>query len=76
MFGLSLLLTIIFYNYCRQLDPLLALIWFLSFLTREYAKLNERVIGDDGKFTDSLTDSLTYSLTHSLTQILTYSNTH
>ena len=28
--------------------------FFPSLLTREYAKRNERVIGDDGKFTHSL----------------------
>ena len=27
---------------------------FFPFLTREYAKYNEQVIGDDGKFTHSL----------------------
>ena len=30
-----------------------------TFLTREYAKRNERVIGDDGKFTHSLAHSIT-----------------
>ena len=33
------------------------------FFTREYAKRNERVIGDDGKYTHSLTRTLTHSIT-------------
>ena len=31
---------------------------FHSFLTRQYVKRNERVIGDDGKFVHSLTRSI------------------
>ena len=34
-----------------------------TFLPREYAKSNERVIADDGKFTHSLTRSLARSIT-------------
>ena len=41
-----------------------------SFLTREYAKRNERVIGVDCNFTYSLAHSLARSITHSLTRLL------
>ena len=36
-----------------------------QFLTREYTKRNERVIGMDGNFTNSLTRSLASSIHHS-----------
>ena len=43
-----------------EMEVIYDLLWE-QFLTSEYAKYNERVIGDDGKFTRSLA----YSLHHS-----------
>ena len=42
-----------------------------SFLTREYAKHNERVIRDGSKFTHSLTHSITHVNFQSLVTLLT-----
>ena len=44
----------------------LKLVTALCFLTREYAKRNERVIGMVGNFTHSLAHSLAHSPRHSI----------
>ena len=48
------------------LHPISDLTQFSPFLTHEYAKRNEWVIGDGGKFTHSLTGLLAYLLAPSL----------